>query len=201
MKIVGIDEVGRGPLAGPVSVAVVVCEAALYKKLCRDKQLPPLGKDSKKISPEGREVYARYLKKLAQEHAGFSYAVLSASAAQIDHFGIAVVIRKLVLRGIGELGVDFCDDIRLDGGLKLPTEYRHRTIVRGDEREQVIAWASILAKVSRDAYMVRVAKKYPKYSFDVHKGYGTHAHRMAIQRNGLSPLHRKTFCKRFSAYI
>ncbi len=199
MKIVGIDEVGRGPLAGPVSVGVVVCDASLYRVLCRDKHLPALGKDSKKISPENRRVYARYLRELSVQYSDFSYVVVSASAREIDRQGIAVVIKKLMLRGLQKLGVSFSDHILLDGGLRLPPEYKQKTIVRGDEKEKAIAWASILAKVTRDDYMVRTAKKYPKYGFEVHKGYGTKSHILAIQRHGLSPLHRKTFCTRIVA--
>jgi ribonuclease HII len=86
--------------------------------------------------------------------------------------------------------------ILLDGGLKAPVIYKNqRTIIKGDEKERSIAFASIVAKVTRDALMCRLAKKYPKYLFEIHKGYGTKKHRELIKHNGLSVEHRKTFCK------
>ena len=84
--------------------------------------------------------------------------------------------------------------IFLDGGLKAPKEFIfQKTIIRGDDKKMVISLASIVAKVSRDALMSRLSKKYPKYGFEFHKGYGTAKHRLAIRQNGLSPVHRKTF--------
>src|SRR5262249_49920982 len=85
--------------------------------------------------------------------------------------------------------------ILLDGGLKAPPEFKsQKTIIKGDEKEKIIAWASILAKVSRDSLMVRSAKKFPSYGFEIHKGYGTSFHRFVIEKNGLTIFHRKTFC-------
>lgn len=85
--------------------------------------------------------------------------------------------------------------IRLDGSLKAPAEYENqKTIIKGDEKDVFIACASIVAKVSRDALMVRLAKKYSKYKFEIHKGYGTLLHRSLIKKHGLSPLHRRSFC-------
>ena len=84
----------------------------------------------------------------------------------------------------------------MDGGLKAPIEFKkQKTIIKGDEKEKIIAWASILAKVSRDALMCRLAKKYPKYGFEIHKGYGTLKHRKMIKKYGLSNVHRKSFCR------
>jgi ribonuclease HII len=100
-------------------------------------------------------------------------------------------------QGLSTLKLD-CDacDVRLDGGLKAPKNFKkQKTIIKGDEKEKIIAWASITAKVSRDALMRRAAKKYPQYGFEVHKGYGTVKHRQAIKRHGMSLIHRRSFCK------
>ncbi|MFA5889175.1 MAG: ribonuclease HII [Candidatus Paceibacterota bacterium] len=195
--IVGIDEVGRGPLAGPVTVCVVVCEENLYKKLKRNKSLPPLGKDSKKLSPELRQKYAKYLK-----HTEISYVVVNVSNRIIDKKGISFAIRFAIEKGFEKLKIKNCElKILLDGGLKAPKKFiNQRTIIRGDEKEKIIAWASILAKVSRDTLMCRLAKKYPKYGLEIHKGYGTLRHRGVLKKVGLSDIHRKSFCRFVSNY-
>lgn len=189
--IVGIDEVGRGPLAGPVTVCIVVCKSKIYSKLKRDKSLPPLGKDSKKLSSKERETYAKYLK-----HIGISYAVTHVSNKIIDKKGISFAIKKAMSNGIKKLKLNpkNCQVI-LDGSLKAPVQFKNqKTIIKGDEKEKIIAWASILAKVSRDKLMSKSAKKFPGYGFEFHKGYGTEEHRRVISYRGLSVFHRKTFC-------
>lgn len=226
--IIGIDEVGRGPLAGPVTVGIVMCEEKLYTKIKRDKNLPALGKDSKKLSPELREKYSKYLK-----HIGVPYVVLHTSNKQIDKVGIAKCIRKSIEKGLENLIIEnslkighsylmsdseldkkkySCGDncklkIVLDGGLKISEEFIRKypqikfsqsTIIKGDEKEKIIAWASILAKVSRDELMRKAHKKHPKYGFHKHKGYGTVFHRVAISSFGLSVFHRKTYCRNIS---
>ncbi len=211
--IVGIDEVGRGSLAGPVTVCVVACEVRLYTKLKRDKKLPPLGKDSKKLSPTERQKYAKYLKSImSRRHLDiyqglplvtlvnwvrFSYKVVHISNKIIDSKGISFCIRRAIERELKKLKLDpRKTEVRLDGLLKAPKEFiNQKTIIKGDEKEKIIAWASILAKVSRDALMCRMAKKYPKYGFEMHKGYGTAMHRKMIKKHGLSPIHRRSFCK------
>lgn len=189
--IVGIDEVGRGPLAGPVTVCVVACEQNLYAKLKRDKRLPPLGKDSKKLSPVSRDEYAKVLKNVDMLH-----AVVHVSNKMIDAKGISFCIKKAMSGGLRKLRLDpkQCD-VRLDGSLHAPQEFiKQKTIIKGDEKEKIIAWASILAKVSRDSLMTRASKQFPRYGFEVHKGYGTLLHRKAIVKYGLSTIHRQTFC-------
>ena len=257
--IVGIDEVGRGPLAGPVTVGVVVCEAELYKKLkrnrssyrsysktslglneritahsslaCFNKNLPPAGKDSKRLSPQLRQNYVEVLEnlkislkpcveeglrsatgaRLSQSPAGLmacpprhtarkkflDFHISYISNKTIDIKGLSFSIKSAIGKGIEKLKLDPKNcEVRLDGGLRAPTEFKNqKTIIRGDEKEKIIAWASILAKVSRDALMTRAGKKYPQYGFEIHKGYGTARHRLAISTHGLSPLHRKSFCK------
>ena len=196
--MVGIDEVGRGPLAGPVTVCVIVCEEKMYAKLKRDRRLPPTGKDSKKLSPVEREQYAQYLKLF--NHIGISYVVVHISNKMIDKRGISFCIKKAIATSIKKLKLrPPSSKILLDGGLKAPKEFKNqKTIIKGDQKEKIIAWASILAKVSRDSLMVRLSKKFPEYDFDSHKGYATPRHCLAIVQNGLSLFHRKTFCKRLT---
>lgn len=192
--IIGIDEVGRGPLAGPVTVGIVLCEKTKYKKLKKDKDLPALGKDSKKLSPEKREKYSKYIKSIKIE-----YKVLHISNNIIDKIGISNAIKKAIKNGLQKLtkGLVLRDiNILLDGGLKAPSEFKNqKTIIRGDEKEKIIAWASILAKVSRDNLMKKISVNYPEYDLHVHKGYGTQKHRMAIKKYGVSEIHRISFCK------
>ena len=198
-KIVGIDEVGRGPLAGPVTICAVVCDKKLYTKLKKDRQLPPLGKDSKKLSQRDRERYARNITKSVQGRTldNFGFVVVNVSNKIIDKKGISFCIKNAITDGIKKLKLKPKDcEVLLDGGLKAPIEFKkQKTIIKGDEKEKIIAWASILAKVSRDALMCRLAKKYPKYGFEIHKGYGTLKHRKMIKKYGLSNVHRKSFCR------
>ena len=203
-KIVGIDEVGRGPLAGPVTVCVVACDEKLYNKLKKDKNLPPLGRDSKKLTPILREQYYNTLKKIQGESLdGFRSVVINVSNKEIDKKGISFAIKYAIEKGFEKLRIKDLMKIKnckleilLDGGLKAPKEFlKQKTIIKGDEKERIIAWASILAKVTRDNLMCRMAKKYPQYGFEVHKGYGTKKHRENIKKYGLSEIHRKSFCK------
>ncbi len=189
--IVGIDEVGRGPLAGPVTFCVVACDEKKYTKLKKDKRLPPLGKDSKKLSAQDREKYAKILKTLVP------YKVVHVSNTIIDIKGLSFAINFAMSSGIKKLKLNPKNtQILLDGGLKAPKEFtKQKTIIKGDEKEQIIAWASILAKVSRDALMHRAGKKFPHYGFETHKGYGTLQHRTTIRTHGLSIFHRKSFCR------
>ncbi len=205
--IVGIDEVGRGPLAGPVSVCVVVCQSKFYTKLKKDKRLPPLGKDSKKLSLESRQKYSNYLNEICRWSPSAESAdgdhlqiqIVHISNTIIDKKGLSFAIKYAIEKGIKKVIQERSLDsyqILLDGGLKAPKEFvNQKTIIKGDEKEQIIAWASILAKVSRDAIMVKSHKKFPEYGFHEHKGYGTKKHREAIKKFGLSKLHRKSFCK------
>lgn len=193
--VVGVDEVGRGPLAGPVTVGIVVCEERIYKKLSRNKNLPPLGKDSKKLKEKDREKFAKVLESLKKEKL-INFSINHVPNTTIDTRGLSFAIKKAMHLGIKKLKIKpKISEIRLDGGLKAGEEFKQKTIIRGDEKERVIAWASILAKVSRDKLMVKMAKKYPKYSLEVHKGYGTAKHRQAIQKYGVSRVHRLSFCK------
>ena len=189
-NIVGIDEVGRGPLAGPVTVCVVSCDKKIYEKLKRNKNLPALGKDSKKLKVAEREQYCNFLKQTE-----IFYKIVHISNKTIDKIGISFAIKKAIVSGIKKLNLNPRDsEVLLDGSLSAPKEFiKQRTIIKGDEKEKIIAWASILAKVSRDALMRKSSLKYPKYGFELHKGYGTLTHRKAIKKYGLSSFHRATF--------
>ena len=193
--IIGIDEAGRGPIAGPVAVGAFCVEKKARKKL---SEFFPGGRirDSKKLSPVAREKIFREL--VRQKRSGaISFAVSFGSATEIDRKGITFAIRKALTRSIKILGVKPCDcSVLLDGGLKAPEKFRNqRTIIKGDEKEAVIALASIAAKVLRDRMMINFAKKYPDYGFEIHKGYGTKKHYQALKKLGFSQIHRRSFLK------
>jgi ribonuclease HII len=189
--IVGIDEAGRGPLAGPVSIACVAIHSQAVDEAF------PIVRDSKKLSPKKREVWFEEIIRLQKEGA-LSYTVLLVDAQTIDTKGITHAIKKGIATVLGGVDVPVDTHILLDGGLKAPKEFIHqKTIIRGDEQELSIALASVVAKVTRDRYMVKLAEEYPEYGFEIHKGYGTKTHMEAILKRGLSPIHRRTFCRRF----
>lgn len=190
--IVGIDEVGRGPLAGPVAVGIAVVPVGF------DWGLLPGVDDSKKLTAKNREAIFGRAKTLKKEGV-LTYVVVQVSAKTIDEIGITKAVARGIRLGLKKLALDpACVDVRLDGLLKAPPEYMHQeTIIKGDAKEKVIGLASICAKVTRDAHMVRVARHHPEYQFDIHKGYGTKVHLEALGKYGLSPLHRRSFTKRF----
>lgn len=190
---VGIDEVGRGPLAGPVAVGVVRTELprAKYKKLLKGIR------DSKKASASEREEWATKAKAWRQS-GKIVFAVTFVSAKIIDAIGIVPAIQKALVGGLKKTQAKSTDVLLLDGGLHAPKLFIDQTtIIKGDDKEPLIALAATVAKVARDAYMTRLAKKYPKYGFELHKGYGTKVHRMAIKKYGASLEHRKSFLKNF----
>mgnify|MGYP003864035693 CR=1 FL=1 len=194
--LIGIDEVGRGPLAGPFTLCALavpyVDHQKYFKKMC------PHIRDSKKLSQEQRNEWNTIVRAAAKK-GNLHFVVVSLSAQVIDAQGIGTVARLAVKRALDRLCTklktrrDLCD-IRLDGSLFAPSEYpSQQTIIKGDEREPVISLASIVAKVHRDNYMKRLAKKYPAYGFEVHKGYGTAFHRNVLQKRSSTPAHRKSF--------
>lgn len=194
--VIGIDEAGRGPLAGPVAVGVVLLPADFDWKL-----VPGVG-DSKALSEKKREAVYQVAKTIAAA-ARITATVVFKKAKEIDKRGIAVVIREALAEGLcvvlDQVGARPEDClVLLDGGLKAPAEFlQQETIIKGDAKEAVIGLASIYAKVTRDAYMGTLAKKpeFAKYELATHKGYGTEKHRTLITKYGLSKEHRVSFCK------
>lgn len=180
-QIVGIDEAGRGPLAGPVCVAGVVFN--------KNTIIPEGIDDSKKLSKAQRE-------KLFDEiiEAAESYSIQFISAARIDKINILNATKEGMRKVAKAVEADFLltDAVNINYP-NIP----QLALIKGDSRSVSIAAASILAKVSRDRKMEELAKKYPQYGFDQHSGYGTEKHRKAIEEFGLSPVHRKSFCSAF----
>lgn len=187
--IIGIDEAGRGPLAGPVSVGVVRLSESFNKKFFKGI------KDSKQLTAEERELwYSLALE--AKKKGELNFAVSLISEKVIDRHGISYALRLGIKRCLAKLGARETDQIFLDGSLKAPAEFKHQlTVVRGDEKIPVVSLASIVAKVTRDRKMVRFAKKFPEFSFEVNKGYGTRVHLSALAKYGLTAIHRVTFLK------
>lgn len=195
--LIGIDEVGRGPLAGPVGVGLC---AIKKDKLVIAKKIFKNFKDSKQLSEKQRYEWLEKIKSAEKEEILF-YKVFMSSEKIIDKKGISFAIKSAMSKCL-----DFFDfnsetvEIRLDGSLHAKEEFKNqKTIIKGDEKELVIALASIVAKITRDEYMKKIAKKYPDYGFDVHKGYGTKSHRDIILKNGPSKIHRMSFLKKILA--
>ena len=180
--ICGIDEAGRGPLAGPVCAAAVILPEGL--------EMPGLN-DSKKLTDKKR----RELFPIIEEQA-LAYGIGWASQEEIDDINILQATFLAMSRAVEQLNIR-PDQALVDGNraptLDLPVE----TVVKGDSLSASIAAASVLAKVSRDDVMLRMAEEYPGYGFEVHKGYGTKAHYEALRTFGPSPIHRRTFLKKF----
>lgn len=179
--ICGVDEAGRGPLAGPVCAAAVILPPHIH--------IPGLD-DSKKLSDKRR----RELFPVIIENA-VAYGIAFADHQEIDNINILQATFLAMERAIGQLCVrpEFA---LIDGNREKDFGLPVETVVQGDSRSASIAAASILAKVTRDDYMLKMADTYPEYAFDIHKGYGTKAHYAALQEHGPSPIHRMTFLKK-----
>lgn len=192
--LVGVDEVGRGPIAGPVTVGVFVCEKSNIKKII--KSGPSDLKDSKKLTKPKREAWSLYLHSCMKDGLCI-FEVVSISAKDIDKNGIQYSIRSAIESGFKKLNIMHDSYVLLDGGLKPPTGFtKYETIIKGDEKEPIIAMASIVAKVKRDGFMTQMALKYPDYGFEKHMGYGTTGHYKSLKNKGITPLHRKSYLKR-----
>ena len=191
---VGIDEVGRGPLAGPVAV----CACAVRHGF--DEALLSGVRDSKKLSPQRREEWFAKLSAL-RDAGALDFAYAAVTAADIDRDGIAPSIRRAVSECLRALEASCAlrpgaARVVLDGSLKAPAEFvGQETIVRGDDTVPLISAASVIAKVLRDRHMTELDALYPAYGLARHKGYGTAAHRRAIREHGPSPVHRRTFLR------
>lgn len=194
--LIGIDEVGRGPLAGPLCVGA----CAVLRDSYEDTRALFSGvKDSKKLSPEKRLFWFERIQDVAAEGALF-VATSSVSERMIDRRGIACALKVAIRRVLTLLGFSprRCH-LLLDGGIRAPRSFPFQeTIIGGDEKELLIALASILAKVRRDRRLVRLARRFPQYGFEQHKGYGTKAHYAALRKHGLCPVHRVSFLKAFT---
>jgi len=194
--LIGIDEVGRGPIAGPVAVGAFVLLKPESKRLFRGVR------ESKQLTEKKREYW---FKKIVQAQAeGYvDFCVTFQSERVIDAKGLSFAIKKCLETSLGRLNKhpEECL-VLLDGGLRAPIQFKNqKTIIKGDVKETVIALASICAKVLRDRKMKRMGQKYPAYGFEIHKGYGTKGHYEALRRNGLMALHRRSFCRGISPGI
>lgn len=214
--LAGIDEVGRGPLAGPVSIGIAVVPVSF------DFSVFPKLNDSKQMTEKARESCAARARELQAEGA-FRFGVFSLPSSAIDAEGIEKCISSLIVEGLRELFPDphvvsgtlspsslgrhesklsrrsSLDVVKifLDGRLKAPKEYQQETVIGGDAKVPVISLASVVAKVERDTYMTEVLHpQFPEYGFDSHKGYGTAKHISAIREFGPSQVHRKSFLSR-----
>jgi ribonuclease HII len=190
--IIGIDEVGRGPLAGPVTVCAVAIHYDFYKK-ARWVGLT----DSKKLSPQKREVWCAKAKLLEKEGV-IRIALASKTATMIDAKGISVCITSCIAICLKKLAIEPHDaHVLLDGGLKAPKEYIYQeTVIQGDQVHKAISLASVVAKVTRDAYMTKMDHVYPGYDWEHNKGYGTKNHYKALKKLYITSLHRKSFLSR-----
>ena len=180
--ICGVDEAGRGPLAGPVCAAAVI--------LPKHLEIPGLT-DSKKLTDKKR----RELFPLIQEQA-VAYGIGLASQEEIDEINILQATFLAMERALSQLNVR-PDMVLIDGNREREFGVPVQTVIKGDSLSANIAAASILAKVTRDNLMMELAQQYPQYGFEIHKGYGTKAHYEALRQYGTSPIHRRSFLKKF----
>lgn len=180
--VCGVDEAGRGPLAGPVcAAAVILPEGTVIEGL----------DDSKKLSEKKREVLFDIIKSKA-----ISYGIAFASVEEIEEFNILGATYIAMTRAVEQL--DLNADYALIDGNRYPPQLTidGECVVKGDSRSMSIAAASVLAKVTRDRLLLEYAEKYPQYSFEKHKGYGTKAHIDAIKEFGVTDIHRPSFLKK-----
>ncbi|MES2088133.1 MAG: ribonuclease HII [Patescibacteria group bacterium] len=196
--LIGIDEVGRGPIAGPVAVGAFCVPVKFQDELLKFFPKNQI-RDSKKLKPLVREeIYERL--SLAKKSGQIEFTVIFSSSKIIDTRGLSFAIKNALAQTLSIIGKKAHEcQIFLDGSLKAPIEFvNQKTIIKGDEKEAVIALASIVAKVTRDRAMKVLAKKYPHYGFEIHKGYGTAMHYKNLKKRGMSPIHRRSFLKNFA---
>ena len=179
--ICGVDEAGRGPLAGPVYAAAVI--------LPSDCVIEGLN-DSKKLTEKKREALFDEIKEKV-----LAYGIASADEKEIDEINILNATFLAMKRAIASLSVR-PDLALIDGNQKPHTDIEEVTVIKGDAKSMSIAAASVLAKVSRDRFMLEMAEKYPQYEFARHKGYGTKLHYEKIAQYGVCDIHRRTFLKK-----
>ena len=180
--ICGVDEAGRGPLAGPVCAAAVILPANL--------EIPGLN-DSKKLTDKKRRELFPVIKEQA-----IAYGIAFASEKEIDEINILQATFLAMQRALDQLEGKAAFAL-IDGNREKDFGLPVMTVVKGDSRSANIAAASVLAKVTRDIYMEELAEKYPRYGFEIHKGYGTKAHYAALTELGPCEAHRQSFLKKF----
>ena len=180
--ICGVDEAGRGPLAGPVCAAAVI--------LPKGEIIPGLN-DSKKLTDKKRRELFPIIKEKA-----IAYGIAFASEAEIDEINILQATFLAMKRAIAQLE-GRADFALIDGNRETDFGIPCLTVVKGDSRSANIAAASVLAKVTRDLYMEELAEAYPQYGFEIHKGYGTKAHYAALTEHGMCDAHRRSFLRKF----
>lgn len=194
MRTIGIDEVGRGALAGPIVVAAVSIPKGFYP---RTTTLPKL-RDSKKLNLNQRLLWFQYIR----NHPRIIYTTARIYPRRIEKLNIANCANLAAFRTLQKLSPSLRNiSVFLDGSLYLGKRSAQpsfvKTITRGDEKFIVIKLASIVAKVTRDRYMTGLTRKYPQYKFHLHKGYGTVVHRRMIKRFGPAETHRLTYIKKY----
>ena len=182
--ICGVDEAGRGPLAGPVCAAAVI--------LPKHLEIPGLT-DSKKLSDKRRRELFPEIQRQA-----IAYGIGFASEKEIDEINILQATFLAMERALAQLPIT-PELALIDGNRERDFGLPAKTVIKGDSLSANIAAASILAKVSRDDLMLEMAREYPQYGFDIHKGYGTRAHYDALREYGPCPIHRTTFLRKFYA--
>jgi ribonuclease HII len=182
--IAGVDEVGRGPLAGPVVCAAVIMP---LEEGCIIDGVD----DSKKLSEKKRTMLAKQIKERA-----LAYCIFEVSEKEIDEINILEATKLGMKNALAGLAIA-PDTVLTDGNMTLDIPYPQKSVVHGDALSYSIGAASIVAKVYRDRLMDEYAKIYPAYAFEKNKGYGTAAHIQAIKEQGLCPIHRRTFTKKF----
>ena len=181
--VCGVDEAGRGPLAGPVCAAAVI-----LPKGCIIEGL----NDSKKLSEKKREQLFDVITKKAE-----AYSIAMADEKEIDEINILQATFLAMRRAVGSLEIK-PDFVIVDGNRDPSLGIKTMTLIKGDALCESVAAASILAKVTRDRYMLEMCEKYPEYQFHKHKGYGTKLHYEMIEKYGISDIHRKTFLKKIT---
>lgn len=182
-KICGVDEAGRGPLAGPV----IACACILPEHLFSNPLVFRFLDDSKKIKPEIREE----LFHLLTGHPGVIYGIGQADHEEIDAVNIYQATILAMRRSVNNLSI--APDFLLVDGLKVPLEFPNRNIIKGDSLSLSIAAASVIAKVTRDRMMAACHERWPEYGFNQHKGYGTKQHLEALKAHGPCPVHRRSY--------
>ncbi len=195
-RVIGLDEAGRGPLAGPVVAAAVivrqipVVNSSGLKKLLQQWQIQGI-KDSKKLTPQKREEFYKMITK----HPHIEWGIGRASEKVIDRINILEATKLAMERAVRNLErkSSAANFLILDGNFEINTQHPQTSIIKADEKVFSCAAASIIAKVSRDRMMLRYHKKYPQYGFDRHKGYPTKLHRRMLKKHAPSVIHRLTF--------